>query len=51
MLYIVDFGTHTEVATLNELEELYSDRIDHTEYPDFEDWMADMEKCGLVERK
>lgn len=51
MLYKIDMGNTTAMVTLNELEELYADKIDHTEYTSFEDWMADMEKCGLVKRK
>lgn len=51
MLYKIDMGNRVAMVTLNELEELYADRIDHTEYTSFEDWMADMERSGLVERK
>ena len=51
MLYKIDMGNTTAMVTLNELEELYADKIDHTEDTSFEDWMADMERSGLVKRK
>ena len=51
MLYKIDMGNTTAMVTLNELEELYADKIDHTGYTSFEDWMADMERSGLVKRK
>lgn len=37
--------------TEKQLKEVYINIIDKTEYPDFQSWLHDMIKCGLVTRE
>ena len=46
--YIVDFGEHRETMSPKEICGLYMNTIDKTEYPDFDSWMWDMQRMGLV---
>lgn len=34
--------------TENQLKEIYRDIVDHTEYKDFQEWLYDMLKSGLI---
>lgn len=47
--YVVDFGDHTEIVYGRlGLLRIYVTEIDKAEYPDFDGWLADMNRCGLV---
>lgn len=46
--YWVDFGNETRIMGGKVLKRYYEDNIDHAEYPDFESWLWDMTRCGLV---
>ena len=46
--YIVDFGDHTEILDAKETCRLYITEINKTEYPNFDSWMWDMQRMGLV---
>ena len=48
MLYSVDYGDKHKIKTLAEIEELYAIRIDKWDYPDFNTWLTDMKKMGLI---
>ena len=39
------------VFTERQLKEVYVNIIDKVEYPDFQSWLYDMLKCGLVTRE
>jgi len=46
--YEVDFGDYRKVMSPKEICRLYTTEINKTEYPDFDSWMWDMLKMGLV---
>lgn len=46
--YKVDFGNETRIMGGKVLRRYYATEIDHNEYPDFESWLWDMTRCGLV---
>ena len=50
--YIVDItdysGYKEKEMDIIALMSYYATEIDHTEYPDFEGWMWDMKRSGLV---
>lgn len=39
------------VFTERQIKEVYANIIDKAEYPDFQSWLYDMLKCGLVTRE
>lgn len=39
------------VFTEKQIKEVYVNIIDKVEYPDFQSWLYDMLKCGLVTRE
>lgn len=39
------------VFTESQIKEVYVNIIDKVEYPDFQSWLYDMLKCGLVTRE
>lgn len=47
--YVPEFMDRT--FTENQLKEVYVNVIDKTEYPDFQSWLHDMLKCGLVTKE
>ena len=51
MSYTVDLGDHAVVWSERKVKSYYERKIDHTEYPTFEDWMWDMNRMGLVIEK
>lgn len=50
--YIVDItdysGYKEKEMDIIALMSYYAKEIDKTEYPDFEGWMWDMKRCGLI---
>lgn len=47
-MYKVDFGNIYRIMNKREIVNLYNTTVDHSEYATFEDWMWDMNRCGLV---
>lgn len=47
-MYSVDYGDTIRIMGEPTLKMVYETQIDHTEYADYDDWFADMTKCGLV---
>lgn len=48
MSYIVDKGNECVVWSEKKLRKYYAREIDKAEYPDFDCWMWDMLRSGLV---
>ena len=46
--YEVDFGDYRKVMSPKEICALYMSIIDKSEYPDFDCWMWDVKRMGLV---
>lgn len=49
--YAVDFGESVEIFTESEIKYVFRNVIDHNEYATFDDWLWDMQRCGLVKAK
>lgn len=48
VFYRVDYGEWYGIMGEKTLHNLYREMIDKEEYPDYEGWLWDMKRCGLV---
>ena len=46
--YRVDSGNETRIMGSKVLKRYYESEIDHNEYATFDEWLWDMQRCGLV---
>ena len=46
--YKVDYGEYIAIMGEKTLRNVYETEINHTEYPDYEGWLWDMKRMGLV---
>lgn len=47
--YKVDFGDTVRIMEFKTLRYVYATQIDKAEYPHFDGWLWDMQRCGLIE--